>query len=354
MEAAPSRTVGGSQTSVVYASESPAALPSKRPSKYRELPTASAWAAMAEEDDILAGTNIMFDRRVVRGNTYAAQVITPSAAREAERYRAEHERRMRAEALRRRQEAVAAMAPRTPPPVAGRAHADMQTAELLEQLADRAPESDARTQTDALMDRPPSPLFVPAKSGTDAETQVLPGELFDFDAEVEPLLEVLIGKTLELSVLECCEEDEMAAIRLRQKKFRQERDAELAEVQRVEAEAQRRFAEKNRRAKQAAAARAAREVLRDKVAARAFARALLRRADEDAFETLAREGHFVDPLRREVQEVFLPWLIDGAAQRVDAAAAARAAADGTARGVLARAVALHAEAEAARQRGRDR
>lgn len=34
------------------------------------------------------------------------------------------------------------------------------------------------------MDRPPSPLFVPAKSGVDAETQVVVGELFDFDLEV--------------------------------------------------------------------------------------------------------------------------------------------------------------------------
>lgn len=42
----------------------------------------------------------------------------------------------------------------------------------------------AETQTEAFMDRPPSPLFVPAKSGVDAETQVVIGELFDFDLEV--------------------------------------------------------------------------------------------------------------------------------------------------------------------------
>lgn len=42
----------------------------------------------------------------------------------------------------------------------------------------------AETQTEAFMDRPPSPLFVPAKSGVDAETQVVVGELFEFDLEV--------------------------------------------------------------------------------------------------------------------------------------------------------------------------
>lgn len=42
------------------------------------------------------------------------------------------------------------------------------------------------TQTEAFMDRPPSPLFVPAKSGVDADTQVIVGELFNFDLEVIP------------------------------------------------------------------------------------------------------------------------------------------------------------------------
>lgn len=34
------------------------------------------------------------------------------------------------------------------------------------------------------MDRPSSPLFVPGKCGVDAETQVVVGELFEFDLEV--------------------------------------------------------------------------------------------------------------------------------------------------------------------------
>jgi len=59
------------------------------------------------------------------------------------------------------------------------------------------PEADSATQTDAFLNRPPTPRFVPPKSGTDAATQIENGELFDFDMEVEPLLEVLVGKTLE-------------------------------------------------------------------------------------------------------------------------------------------------------------
>ena len=38
------------------------------------------------------------------------------------------------------------------------------------------------------MDRPPTPLFVPAKTGADVSTQILPGDLFDFDRDVKVLM----------------------------------------------------------------------------------------------------------------------------------------------------------------------
>ena len=77
-------------------------------------------------------------------------------------------------------------------------------------------EVDRDTQTEAYLDRPPSPLFVPAKSGQDAASQVDVAEIFDFNAEVAPILEVLVGKTLQTSMLEVMEEEELAAIRRRQ------------------------------------------------------------------------------------------------------------------------------------------
>lgn len=84
--------------------------------------------------------------------------------------------------------------PRTPEPVEGRKHMDIQTDLYLEELTDVVPEADNATQTDAFLDRPPTPVFVPHKTGTDAVTQIEAGELFNFDYEVDPILEVLVGK----------------------------------------------------------------------------------------------------------------------------------------------------------------
>jgi hypothetical protein len=170
-----------------------------------------------ETDALALGSNIMYDRRVVRGNTYGAQVVTQNASRELDRLRSENERALKREVARRRLESGAR--PTTPPPVSGRQHMDTMTDTYLEELSDRAVEVDAHTQTEAALDRPPSPLFVAAKSGADVGCQVDVDEIFDFDAECAPLLEVLVGKTLQTAMLEVMEEEELAAIRRRQDQF---------------------------------------------------------------------------------------------------------------------------------------
>ena len=135
----------------------------------------------------------MYDRRVVRGNTYAAQILPAIPAAPTP-----------APAAKPRRRKAAPRKPATPPPVNGRQHIDIQTESYLEEVTDVQPEEEVATQTDAFLERPVTPLFVPAKRGVDAETQIEEGELFDFDFEVEPLLEVLVGKTLEQGLMEVC------------------------------------------------------------------------------------------------------------------------------------------------------
>ena len=320
--------------SFTYSAE-PAAVGSKRRTKYR---------TQAEEELALTN-NIMQDRRVVRGNTYGAQVVTQNAARELDRLRMENERAMKREVARRRLEASAR--PSTPPAVSGRMHMETMTDTYLEELMDRPVEVDVDTQTEAYLDRPPSPLFVPAKSGADVACQVDVAEIFDFDAEVAPLLEVLVGKTLQNSMLEVMEEEELAAIRRRQDAFEEERDAELLEVQRLEAEAARKVAEKQRRVEQERARKKAQAALKEKVAARAFAKNYLAEMNATVFGALEAEGAFYDPVKKEVEAEFLPWLLDGVAEQCGSVATAQRMADDLLKAALASAQAIHKAAAAA-------
>jgi len=67
------------------------------------------------------------------------------------------------------------------------------------------------------LDRPPVPLFqpkMPSKENCKA-TQIYEGdyELFNFNEEVEPMLNVLCSKTLEQARMEVLEETELEIMR---------------------------------------------------------------------------------------------------------------------------------------------
>lgn len=162
-----------------------------------------------------AHVNIMHDRRIHRGNTYAAPSISTNTVDPIELQKQEEARRR----LRAKRKAQARLRTKTPDAVEGRVHIDVQTDLYLEELSDKVPEAIAATQTDNFLNRAPSPLYIPQKSGTDVATQILEGELFDFDLEVQPILEVIVGKTLEQALMEVNEEKEMELLRQHKVKY---------------------------------------------------------------------------------------------------------------------------------------
>ena len=260
-------------------------------------------------DDDPQMSNIMFDRRIVRGNTYAAQVVTQNAQREVERLRVEKERAARKEAAKKRRDQH--RRPGTPEAVEGRTHCEVQTESYLEVLSDKPIEQDVQVQTDAVgVLEEDEPLFIPAKTGADKATEIPAGDLFDFDLEVAPILDVLVGKTLKIAMLEVMEEEELDSIRQRQDEFERMRNAELAEVQRLDAEAARKFAEKQRRVKQEHERLKAQAEFHEKIAARNFAKHFFADVSDAVFDDLHAQGHFQDPVLLEVQDHFVPWLLD--------------------------------------------
>jgi hypothetical protein len=200
---------------------------------------------------------------------------------------------------------------------------------------DRPVEVDVDTQTEAYLDRPPSPLFIPSKNGVDAASQVEVAEIFDFETESAPILEVLVGKTLQTSMLEVMEEEELAAIRKRQDEFEEERNAELLEVQRLEAEASRKLAEKKRRVAQERERKRLQQELKEKVAARSFAKSYLSEMNATVFSDLELDGAFYDPVKKEIGEDFLPWLFDGVVSTAQQVTTAQSLADDLLRTALA-------------------
>jgi predicted RNase H-like nuclease (RuvC/YqgF family) len=61
--------------------------------------------------------------------------------------------------------------------------------------------------------RPITPKYVPKKTGIDKITQIEDYDLFDYDREVTPILNVLLTKSVEQALLEVEEETELEQIR---------------------------------------------------------------------------------------------------------------------------------------------
>jgi len=262
---------------------------------------------ITHDDDYVMYGNIMYDRRVVRGNTYSQSTLPLNQQPDPVEIQRRQEARRRAAAKARAREQLKR---RTPPPVEGRQHINLQTELYLEALTDQVEEADVAAQTDDFLDRPPTPLFVPAKSGMDVETQIYEGDLFDFDIEVKSILEVLVGKTVEQALIEVMEEEELANLRQQQRQFQELRNAELVEAQRLKEKDRRLTEEKQRRIRQKKEALIKEKETADKIAARAFARSYLADLVPSVFSTLRVGGYFFDPVERDVEEHFLPGILD--------------------------------------------
>jgi hypothetical protein len=237
----------------------------------------------SEENEKISN-NLMSDARVSRGNTYSTS--KPSSG-QSKQFGPGRTRKPSA----RYQGTSATMM--------------MNTADYLEELTDQPIEQDTTTEVQAqpFVDRPASPLFVRANIGYDVWTQVEKGDLFDFDLEVEPILEVLVGRTLHVSMLEIQQEDELAAICAQQEEFEMIRNVEIAEVQRLEAELKRKAQEKERRITQEKKRVEDGKKLEESVAARQASSAFLNDLHVSVFEALEEQGEFYDPVKKEIEEL---------------------------------------------------
>ena len=237
---------------------------------------------------------------------HAQSVLAEQQRKEAE---AEDRKRRKIDQLRKSREASETKRASSPLPPAGRANSQTQTVEVLEVLTDRMVESEAGTQTETVHDRPSSPLFVPAPSGVDAATQIEGDELFDFDYEVAPILEALVGRALEQGLLEVVQEEERTAIAVAQAEFEAVRDVELAAALKLEAELARRAQERADRLEQERARAAEAEAVAAKIAAVMMSRRLIAALKQSVSTQLESIGFFYDPVRRDVATLVMPAIL---------------------------------------------
>jgi hypothetical protein len=187
---------------------------------------------------------------------------------------------------------------------------DHELLPLLIEIQDRPIEEDLATAKETYIERPPTPHFVPDEPGIEVSTQVWPGDLFDFDTSVRPMIKVIVQHTLLRALAEIHEEVEVENVQKHRDRYEVERNVVLAELQRLEAKEQRKFEEDKRRRNQREAAMKAMAERNQQLAQDGFAESFSVDVALHSMEVEDRGGVFYDEVEREVDSTFLPWLGD--------------------------------------------
>lgn len=178
------------------------------------------------------------------------------------------------------------------------------------------PEMDTcEAQTDEFLPEPPPEQYQPQKTGVDVTTQVEDEDLFIFDYEVEPILDVLINKTLEQSMMEVEEEYELERMAEFKVEWFQRQAAMMQDWDKQVAEEWVRWNEKEEvmRKKREEKRREAQVLL--KIQAMAASHAHLKNLVPSAVRSLS-EVAFPDSKAMAINRIFLPQLLDNVRKQV--------------------------------------
>jgi len=146
--------------------------------------------------------NIMHDKRVFRGNTHNMNTLANMTAAQKDEHRIRQEQETKKIEMIKSQLLQYKKQEHKPSPydlkVGPPARIDVDLTYFLTDQNKATPiEVEVKCQTNEFEDLPPEPKYVPKKTGFDKPTQIEDYDLFDFDREVQPILNVLLTKTTE-------------------------------------------------------------------------------------------------------------------------------------------------------------
>ena len=252
--------------------------------------------------------NILHDPRVVRGNTYAAFVIPSSLQMEFLRMKEEEEKRKKLLKIPKKLPRVALM---------GRNRRDER---VQKEEEEERPESPVLKPIEIkekvedvpyfFEDRPKTPKYIPPPKGKDEETQIIDGELFDFEMEVKPILEVLVGRSVVQAQYELIEEYEREEYLNHKKNYERKREFELNKLQRIEGKYMRQEEEKQRRFKQKEQRKINDIIMQKKLMSNVFSKHFLKNLKGNTFRHLQERGYLTHHETYNtslfMQQVYLP------------------------------------------------
>ena len=156
--------------------------------------------------------------------------------------------------------------------------------------------------------------FLPQKLGKDVGTQILDDDLFDFDRDVQPLLTVIVGKTLEQSMLELEQEEEIQNLREAKLMYSKKKNEDKKRIKNLEdREIQKKYnndAKKEHRNQ----IREGRKKTQKELISRVISKTYLRDLIKNSYKDLIYRGQFRDYTSSAVKNKTNSVLMSGSAK----------------------------------------
>lgn len=127
--------------------------------------------------------------------------------------------------------------------------------------------------------------------------------------EVQPILEVLVGKTVEQALIEVLEEAELEALREQQRKFLEIRAAETSEAQRLANNEKHIIKEKEKVLNDLEEGVRLQNELEERIAAAGLVQGYIANLLPSILDGLESDGVCIDNIKHGIDEGFMPWLM---------------------------------------------
>ena len=258
----------------------------------------------------------MFEKRVVRGNTYSSYMVAQTELEDAAAMQAEQKRHMRQNQrhqqedpdmdYHQQQQEMGATGPLAPK---GCKNKEAYTDAGVETETDLPPCHDATTQTEWVIEKKLPDLSMPVYTGIHKETQIYANEgLFDFDYEAEPIVQVIVTRVLEESQIEVVEEEELKVLKRRQRHLKKINDREEEEKRAIEQVEQEKETKNLNRNSKLRKKKALMIDTHKHMISRVYSKRFLSGVQDTAFEILENMCMFLDEEAKGIKDAFLPWL----------------------------------------------
>ena len=255
-------------------------------------------------------SNIMFDRRVVRGSMYGSHrknldsvpptISIVTSSRSKSKQTLKH--------LQRRDKSFYDF--RLPDP----SQDEIDQSEYLLEEEVLLCTSEGNTQTDNFQPQPQRMPYVPPKKGVNTGTQMTASDQpFDFNSEVVPLLEVVVQKTIEQALIEVEQECELDAIATDLRQLHTEWAAEAAHIEEIENDTIKVVREKQERMRMARERISLNALVREKVAGVQLMKQIWPVMLEQVDRTLEATGVWCNSSTYNIRSDVLPYLYEGVA-----------------------------------------